>query len=106
MTAPPTTAFRSSARWPASGGATSSSFPNEENSGSVFAQWRKAAELATGDYLWIAEADDLSDPEFLARVMQAMDEDPAVVLGLLGQPDDQQRRLAPVGQLQELLRDR
>jgi glycosyltransferase involved in cell wall biosynthesis len=55
--------------------------PNEENSGSVFAQWRKAAELATGDYLWIAEADDLSEPEFLARVMKAMDEDPDIVLG-------------------------
>ena len=55
--------------------------PNEENSGSVFAQWRKAAELATGDYLWIAEADDLSDPDFLARIMKAMDEDPDIVLG-------------------------
>jgi glycosyltransferase involved in cell wall biosynthesis len=55
--------------------------PNAENSGSVFAQWRKAAELATGDYLWIAEADDFSEPEFLARIMKAMDEDPAIVLG-------------------------
>ena len=41
--------------------------PNEENSGSVFAQWRKAAELATGDYLWIAEADDLSEPDVPGR---------------------------------------
>ena len=40
--------------------------PNDINSGSVFAQWRKAAELATGELLWIAEADDLSDPDFLA----------------------------------------
>ena len=64
--------------------------PNEVNSGSVFAQWRKAAELATGDYLWIAEADDLSDPEFLARVMKVMDEDPDIVLGFSRQPDHQQ----------------
>ncbi|MFD0463217.1 glycosyltransferase [Microvirga aerilata] len=55
--------------------------PNAQNSGSVFAQWRKAAELATGDYLWIAEADDLCEPDFLARVIKMMDEDPSVVLG-------------------------
>jgi glycosyltransferase involved in cell wall biosynthesis len=55
--------------------------PNAENSGSVFAQWRKAAELATGDYLWIAEADDFSEPVFLAEIMKAMEEDPSIVLG-------------------------
>jgi glycosyltransferase involved in cell wall biosynthesis len=54
--------------------------PNEKNSGSVFAQWRKAAELATGEWLWIAEADDSSDPAFLARVMAAAQNDPRVVL--------------------------
>ncbi|WP_201861476.1 glycoside hydrolase family 99-like domain-containing protein [Microvirga soli] len=55
--------------------------PNEENSGWVFAQWRKAAELATGDYLWIAEADDFAEPAFLAEIMTAMEEDPSIVLG-------------------------
>ena len=43
---------------------------NEANSGSVFRQWYKAATLATGDLLWIAEADDLAHPEFLARVVR------------------------------------
>jgi glycosyltransferase involved in cell wall biosynthesis len=38
------------------------------NSGSVFRQWRRAAELARGDYLWIAEADDEADPDFLAAL--------------------------------------
>jgi glycosyltransferase involved in cell wall biosynthesis len=52
--------------------------PNEKNSGSVFAQWRKAAETARGDYLWIAEADDLSSPDFLARMLAVMTEDEAV----------------------------
>jgi glycosyltransferase involved in cell wall biosynthesis len=42
---------------------------NERNSGSVFAQWQKAAELATGEFLWIAEADDSSQPDFLLRVL-------------------------------------
>jgi glycosyltransferase involved in cell wall biosynthesis len=42
---------------------------NAQNSGSVFAQWRKAAQLATGEFLWIAEADDLSRSDFLAWLM-------------------------------------
>ena len=39
-----------------------------ENSGSVFRQWQRAAELARGDYLWIAEADDAASPNMLARL--------------------------------------
>ncbi|OQX16846.1 MAG: hypothetical protein BWK73_02610 [Thiothrix lacustris] len=31
---------------------------NEENSGSVFRQWKKGADLASGKYVWLAEADD------------------------------------------------
>lgn len=42
------------------------------NSGSVFAQWRRAAQLATGDWLWIAEADDLCDPLMLTRLVTAL----------------------------------
>ncbi len=53
---------------------------NVENSGSVFAQWRRAAETATGDWLWIAEADDNSDPEFLTRLMRLVGNDPSVAL--------------------------
>jgi glycosyltransferase involved in cell wall biosynthesis len=52
---------------------------NTTNSGSVFAQWRRAAEAATGEWLWIAEADDGSDPDFLERVMAAVT-NPAVVM--------------------------
>jgi len=54
--------------------------PNERNSGSVFAQWRKAAELAEGEFVWIAEADDLSDPAFVARLVATMAADPAIRL--------------------------
>ncbi|NWH08301.1 MAG: glycoside hydrolase family 99-like domain-containing protein [Alphaproteobacteria bacterium] len=42
---------------------------NASNSGSVFKQWRKGVELASGDVVWIAEADDLSSPHFLSEVM-------------------------------------
>ncbi|CAH2603383.1 Glycosyltransferase [Rhodovastum atsumiense] len=51
---------------------------NEKNSGSVFAAWRKAAELTTGEYIWIAEADDLSHPEFLAKTLVMLKADPMI----------------------------
>ncbi|HXP87440.1 MAG TPA: glycoside hydrolase family 99-like domain-containing protein [Bryobacteraceae bacterium] len=52
---------------------------NEDNSGSVFRQWKLGAELARGDVVWLAEADDLSHPDFLAAVLKGFD-DPEVVL--------------------------
>lgn len=52
---------------------------NEQNSGSVFRQWQKGVELARGDLVWIAEADDLAEPEFLERLVPFFN-DPDVVL--------------------------
>jgi hypothetical protein len=40
-------------------------------SGSVFAQWRRAAEMATSEWLWIAEADDSAEPGLLAALAAA-----------------------------------
>lgn len=45
---------------------------NETNSGSPFPQWRKGVELAQGEYVWIAEADDLADPSFVSRLVEQM----------------------------------
>ena len=53
---------------------------NDENSGSVFLQWRRAAEAAAGEFLWIAEADDESDPCFLTRLVTAMEARPDAVM--------------------------
>jgi hypothetical protein len=44
---------------------------NERNSGSVFAQWRRAALAARGEYIWLAEADDESAPHFVERLIEA-----------------------------------
>jgi glycosyltransferase involved in cell wall biosynthesis len=52
--------------------------PNPTNSGSVFKQWRKAAESANSEFLWIAEADDLCSPQFLTRVIALIRHDPLV----------------------------
>ncbi len=43
---------------------------NEKNSGKAILQWKKGFELAKGDYVWIAEADDLSNKHFLEEAMK------------------------------------
>lgn len=45
---------------------------NEVNAGTPFRQWRRGGEMARGDYVWIAEADDTCHPDFLALVTAAM----------------------------------
>ncbi len=52
---------------------------NEKNSGSVFLQWLKGVEKASGDYVWIAEADDLCDVRFLENVMIPFSDDSVVM---------------------------
>jgi len=44
---------------------------NETNSGNVFHQWKKGVKACRGDYVWIAEADDLAEPEFIARSLES-----------------------------------
>jgi glycosyltransferase involved in cell wall biosynthesis len=51
--------------------------PAEANSGSVFRQWQRGVREASGDLVWIAEADDLADPDFLAALLPAF-RDPRV----------------------------
>lgn len=52
---------------------------NEKNSGSVFAQWQKAFQLAKGDYVWIAEADDSCNERFLEFVMKGFEDEEVVI---------------------------
>jgi glycosyltransferase involved in cell wall biosynthesis len=53
--------------------------PNKKNSGSVFVQWMKGVELARGDIVWIAEADDWASARF-TKVAGAAFQDSDVVL--------------------------
>ena len=50
------------------------------NSGSVFRQWRRAAERARGEFLWIAEADDAADPGLLGALVRLLQAQPDMVL--------------------------
>lgn len=52
---------------------------SEQNSGKAMAAWKKGFELATGDFVWIAEADDLCSRKFLVEAMRGFN-DPDVVL--------------------------
>lgn len=45
---------------------------NETNSGSAFKQWEKGFNLSKGDYVWIAEADDYSEKNFLKTVIKPL----------------------------------
>ena len=52
---------------------------NERNNGSTFRQWMKGLSLATGDLVWIAEADDACHPQLLERLVPEF-YDPEVAL--------------------------
>lgn len=43
---------------------------NEKNTGSPFQQWKKGMELASGEYIWIAESDDTCDYNFLETQLE------------------------------------
>jgi glycosyltransferase involved in cell wall biosynthesis len=66
---------------------------NEENSGSVFKQWKKGVDLARGDYLWIAEADDSASEKFLSAILES-DTDFAMAYTDSAQIDENSKYLA------------
>lgn len=53
---------------------------NKENSGSAFKQWRKGFEEATGDYVWIAEADDYCNDKFLENIIKPIKKNNNIVI--------------------------
>lgn len=48
---------------------------NLRNSGSPFFQWKKGLDLASGDFVWIAESDDMCESEFLQHAIKEMTRD-------------------------------
>lgn len=55
---------------------------NEKNSGSTFFQWNKAVlSLAKGDFIWIAESDDVADPKFLEALVFVLKNDHNILIG-------------------------
>lgn len=67
---------------------------NLKNSGSPFGLWKSGIDLAKGEYIWIAESDDLSDEKFLLELSKFMVEDNriifcrSIIIDALGQKID------------------
>lgn len=52
---------------------------NDTNSGNTFMQWEKGLSLATGDYIWIAESDDVADSTLVSRLVSALEQSDALI---------------------------
>lgn len=53
---------------------------NEKNSGGcVFKQWKKGFDLASGDVVWIAEADDSAENNFVEELIKPFDDEEMVL---------------------------
>lgn len=53
---------------------------NDKNSGSPFVQWMKGISMAQGEYVWIAEADDVAEKDFLQQCVEALDNNPVAAV--------------------------
>lgn len=53
---------------------------NESNSGSPFIQWQKGLELAKGEYIWLAESDDVAAPDFLSTLSACVQSEPDIAI--------------------------
>lgn len=53
---------------------------HERNSGNVLVQWNRGVRVARGEYVWIAEADDIAEPGLLERLVAVLSANPSVGL--------------------------
>ena len=53
---------------------------NDINSGNAFSQWQKGINLATGDYVWVAEADDYAKKNFLNEIVSPLKKNNNIVI--------------------------
>mgnify|MGYP000846408935 FL=1 len=42
---------------------------NDRNTGNTFIQWKKGIVIANGEYIWIAESDDVAEKSFLTKMV-------------------------------------
>ena len=53
---------------------------NEHNTRNTFLQWERGIRLAKGDYIWVAESDDVAEPQFLEILVGELDRHPKAVV--------------------------
>ena len=51
----------------------------ETNSGNTFAQWQRGLAQTSGEYVWIAESDDVAKPTLLKTLVDTLEQNDAVV---------------------------
>lgn len=61
---------------------------NEANSGSTFKQWKKGIEFAQGEYIWLAESDDIAKPTFLLDLIESIKKEQDIVLAYAASTSD------------------
>ena len=67
---------------------------NSTNSGSVFRQWRKGVEAASGDVVWLCESDDFAEVDFLERLLPEFNDDAVqIATGRIQFADSQGREM-------------
>ena len=52
---------------------------NDTNSGNTFLQWQRGLAEATGEYVWIAESDDVAEPTFVSHMVKALEQKDAML---------------------------
>lgn len=55
-------------------------FENRANTGTPFRQWNRGADMAKGEYIWIAESDDYAEASLLEKLISLLDANPSVGL--------------------------
>lgn len=68
---------------------------NRVNSGNTFLQWQRGLKESTGEYVWIAESDDVAAPTMLSRLVAAMETHDAVLAFAQSRCIDEQGRALP-----------
>ena len=53
---------------------------NEVNTRNTFIQWERGVQLACGEYVWIAESDDVAEPAFLQTLVAQLEKNPTAVV--------------------------
>jgi glycosyltransferase involved in cell wall biosynthesis len=53
---------------------------NDQNSGTPFAAWERICTLATGEYIWVCESDDVAEPNFVETAVTSFSKEQNAVL--------------------------
>lgn len=53
---------------------------NSQNTGNTFLQWERGIMLAQGEYIWIAESDDVADPQLLETLIVELERNKTAVV--------------------------